>query len=253
LIFKEDGSVVYTLRRSTRAKSVRLKVTRARGLEVVVPEKFKEEWLPSILRKRERWLRQAAEKLSIHLCSAERPVLIPSSIELKAISQSYNVKRVPNSVIQDGVVDASMIIRTSTGALSIVQQDTILLPDSSNDEECMELLRYWLIRCGKEYLPQLLEEAAERVEIPFRKVQVRLQKGRWGSCSSRGTISLNARLLLLPFQLLEYILLHELAHVRHPNHSKVYWDFLNTLEPRSRELDAAMHDVWKYIPTCFAM
>jgi len=129
----------------------------------------------------------------------------------------------------------------------------IYLPDNASEEESVELLKLWLIRSGKEFLPELLAEAAEQHNIPYKKVQIRLQGSRWGSCSGRGTISLNARLLLLPFSLLHYILLHELAHVQHPNPSAAYWSYLQTLNAQALELDASMGDAWRYIPRCFAM
>ncbi|OBQ57564.1 M48 family metallopeptidase [Halodesulfovibrio spirochaetisodalis] len=252
MIFREDGSIQYTLTRSKRAKHVRLKVSRTKGLEVVVPVTFKKAWLSPILEKRSEWIRKTAKRLELP-DTVENLSVIPSTISLPVLGCEYAVKYVPIEEISRLIVEAQKIIRTSTGALSVEYKGTIFLPEEQEQEVCIELLRLWLIRCGKETLPELLEDASEKVNIPFTKVQVRLQKGRWGSCSSRGTISLNARLLLLPPHLLNYILLHELAHVRHPNHSSAYWNYLQSLDPQALEYDAAMQDAWRYIPLCFSM
>lgn len=253
MIFKDDGTIEYTLTRSKRAKYVRLKITRTKGLEVVVPQTFKKAWLPPILKKRTEWIRKAARRLELPAKVEDLPDLIPDKIILTAIDRKYSVKKVSAASIAEKLIEAEKIVRTASGLLSVEIDDGILLPDDVTEEEQAELLSCWLVRCGKEYLPELLEEASKDVGIPYKKVQVRLQKGRWGSCSGRGTISLNARLLLLPVEHLHYILLHELAHVRHPNHSASYWNFLTTLDAKALERDAEMRDAWKYIPFCFSM
>ncbi len=67
------------------------------------------------------------------------------------------------------------------------------------------------------------------------RVQVRAQKTRWGSCSTSGTISLNVYILKLPAALKEYVLLHELVHMEHPNHQKEFWEELERLCPNAKE------------------
>lgn len=253
MIFKDDGTIEYTLTRSKRAKYVRLKITRTKGLEVVVPQTFKKAWLPPILKKRTEWIRKAARRLELPAKVEDLPALIPDKILLTAIDREYSVHKVPAVSIAEKLIEAEKIIRAASGLLSIEIDDGILLPDDATEEEQAELLSCWLVRCGKEYLPELLEEASYEVGIPYKKVQIRLQKSRWGSCSGRGTISLNARLLLLPIEYLHYILLHELAHVRHPNHSASYWKFLTTLDAKALDRDVEMRDAWKYIPFCFSM
>lgn len=253
MFFKEDGTIKYTLTRSRRAKHVRLKITRTKGLEVVVPEAFKKALLPPILEKRTEWIHKVIKRLDLPAKVEDLPPLIPEKISLAAINLEYLVQRVPAIIISEKLIDAEKIIRTTTGLVSIEIDGGILLPDDVTEEEQAELLCCWLVRCGKEYLPELLEEASHNVGIPYEKVQIRLQKGRWGSCSGRGTISLNARLLLLPVELLHYILLHELAHVRHLNHSNSYWNFLVTLDSKALENDIAMREAWKHIPLCFSM
>ncbi len=69
------------------------------------------------------------------------------------------------------------------------------------------------------------------------RVTVRNQSSRWGSCSTSGTISLNWRLLLVPPEIQDYVILHELAHLRQMNHSEKYWRELTALDPCARERD----------------
>jgi predicted metal-dependent hydrolase len=79
------------------------------------------------------------------------------------------------------------------------------------------------------------EELASLHGFTFSRVTVRNQKTRWGSCSSANNISLNMKLLLLPEELRDFIILHELVHTRVKNHSRKFWDELLQVEPLARE------------------
>lgn len=253
MIFCADGTIKYTVIRSKRAKHVRLKISRNNGLQIVVPLSFKEKLLPQIVEKRTDWIRNVAEKLEISENISSLPPIIPDEIHLLAIGEKYSVRYMPKDALLEKRVDADKIIRTSENMLSLEMDNCIYLPEGSEEETHLALLKSWLIRSGKESLPDLLDSASKSHGIPYKKLQIRMQKGRWGSCSGRGTISLNARLLLLPSELLHYILLHELAHVAHPNHSDAYWNYLQRLDADALMHDASMNEAWRYIPRCFSM
>lgn len=85
-----------------------------------------------------------------------------------------------------------------------------------------------------------LAELAACHGFTYNRVTIRFQKTRWGSCSVKNNISLNAKLLLLPDDLRIYILLHELVHTRVKNHGKKFWAELAGIEPGARDLDARM-------------
>lgn len=68
-----------------------------------------------------------------------------------------------------------------------------------------------------------LEHFSEKYNLPYRRAAFRCQKTKWGSCSSQNNISLNINIAFLPVHLQEYILLHELCHIRHKNHGKEFW------------------------------
>ncbi len=84
--------------------------------------------------------------------------------------------------------------------------------------------------------------------LTFKAIQVRGQKTRWGSCSSKGTISLNYKLLFLPSHLVRYIILHELCHTVHLNHSRDFWSFLSSFEPDCRMLSNEMKEAGQLVP-----
>ncbi len=93
-----------------------------------------------------------------------------------------------------------------------------------------------------------LARVARELDIVPRRVQVRTQKTRWGSCSSTGTVSINACLLFLEPALVRYLMVHELCHLRHLNHSQRYWRLVERFEPDYRLLDKRLGEAWADVP-----
>ncbi|MDQ3823259.1 MAG: M48 family metallopeptidase, partial [Actinomycetota bacterium] len=75
---------------------------------------------------------------------------------------------------------------------------------------------------------------AARLGVAYERIAIRDQRTRWGSCSRRGTLSFNWRLVLAPTGVLEYVVVHELCHLREPNHSRRFWALLESARPGYR-------------------
>lgn len=95
------------------------------------------------------------------------------------------------------------------------------------------------LKCvAHEILPETTKRLAKRFGFHPKRVSIRNQKTRWGSCSSSGTISLNWRLIQVPSFVREYVILHELTHLEHLNHSNQFWDRLAKLCPNHRAAES---------------
>ena len=95
---------------------------------------------------------------------------------------------------------------------------------------------------AREILERRLAELAQLHNFQYNHVSIRNQRTRWGSCSSKDNISLNMKLLHLPNQLIDYVLLHELVHTRVKNHSKDFWNELETVVPNARTIDKQLRE-----------
>lgn len=115
--------------------------------------------------------------------------------------------------------------QTDSKRVRVTEADLELQVSGNTDDaaKVKVALQRWLKHKAKSHLSLMLDELAEQYGFCYRKLTIRLQKNRWGSCSKAGDISLNAKLLFLPRELIRYVLLHELAHLKHMNHSEAFW------------------------------
>lgn len=84
---------------------------------------------------------------------------------------------------------------------------------------------------GKEILTKLTQHYASLLDVKYNKITIRKQKTRWGSCSSKGNVSYNIKILCAPKEMVEYIVLHEVMHLKYFNHGKEFWKRISEIMP----------------------
>jgi hypothetical protein len=110
------------------------------------------------------------------------------------------------------------------------------------------LLQGWLKRAAYQRLAPRLLQLADEPSYSVARVSIRCQRTRWGSCSTRGTVSLNCSLLFLSTDVVRYLFVHELAHTKHMNHSSNFWRLVEKIEPDYRRLDRDLLAGWRTVP-----
>ncbi len=95
---------------------------------------------------------------------------------------------------------------------------------------------------ARELVSALAEKEAERLGVAYRRIRIGGQRTLWGSCSPCGTLSFNWRLVLAPAGVLDYVVVHELCHLRVPNHSRRFWGLVEERRPHWREQRAWLRE-----------
>ncbi len=109
-----------------------------------------------------------------------------------------------------------------------------------SDENKRANMESFLLQRAKEYLPKRVFELAERYQDSVRCVKVNRAKSRWGSCSRKGNINLSCYLVMHEKEVIDYVIVHELAHLHHFNHSKAFWALVAKRVPNYKALEAKL-------------
>ena len=110
------------------------------------------------------------------------------------------------------------------------------------------LLSKWLARRAKSTLQSWLDEVSATTGLRYEKLCVRAQKTRWGSCSHRKHINLNRALMFLPEELVRYLMIHELSHTVHLNHSRAFWSLVARWAPHYQRYEKQLNQYSAQIP-----
>jgi predicted metal-dependent hydrolase len=123
---------------------------------------------------------------------------------------------------------------------SQIEDETFRLAEHHVDQTSVKrALETLYRRKAREMFEKRLNLYASEMDVEYGQIQIRSQKTKWGSCSPTGTLSLNWRLIMTPLEIVDYILVHELAHLREPNHSDEFWSLVAEYDP---EYEA--HALW---------
>lgn len=229
----------YTVRIHPRARHVRLRLDPRAGLIVTVPPRFDQRRIPALLAERREWI-EATGQRQASLRAACAPALLgplPVRVELPAIDRSWRVEYRP-------AVTAARLAERD-------EQLDIALPEAPVQEQApvvAGLLRRWLSARARLSLGQELDELAQQHGLAYSRLSIRYQRSRWGSCSARRSISLNARLMFCPPQAMRYVLIHELVHTEHLNHSPAFWARVAELMPDYAVAQHSLKQVWQRLP-----
>jgi predicted metal-dependent hydrolase len=201
-------------------------------LELVVPRGTRAAEVDAFVRENRRWIEAARRELAE--CRSTRREGLPTAVDLRAIDKRWSVeyRHDPHGPLRCRIREAALEVST---------------PDASR-RGADDALRGWLLDEADYHLVPWLTRESLIVGRRPAKVQVRLQRTRWGSCSNSGTVSLNAALLFLEPSVVRYLLVHELCHLIALNHSRKFWSAVARYEPDFEALDRQLTKAWHDIP-----
>lgn len=227
---REVGTA-WNVRISRRARRMSMRVFPGGRVEVVVPPGAGVPAIERFVARHRDWAeRRSQELLKLAPKAAERR---PSVIELDLLGRSWQVHYVTGRRVR-AEETAHDTLRVHAPAVTDRHVGQALVP--------------WLMRLATHELSPRLARLAQDLEIDYARMSVRRQRTRWGSCSTRGTISLNVCLMFQRPEVVRYLMVHELCHRRHMNHSRRFWSLVATHEPDWKPLDVELLQGWRNVP-----
>lgn len=203
------------VRRHPRAKRLILRVQDDGQVVLTLPMRASLKEAEGFIRRQASWIQAAASE-------AGAEVEVPTTVDLPVTGEAFSVSLDPSRSTGVGESSAHLCLAGAAGA-----------------DWQQGLLRWYLAR-ARSVLPPMLRRLSLDTGLVYRRTQVRRQRTRWGSCSESGTISLNAALMFQSAEVVRYLMLHELCHTRHMDHSPRFYALLRRLEPDWERLDVSL-------------
>ena len=227
---REVGTA-WNVRISRRARRMSMRVFPGGRVEVVVPPGTGLPAVERFVARHRDWAEQRSrELLRLAPEASERQ---PQAIELRLLERSWAVDYVAARRVRAEQVGET-VLRVHAPSLTDRHASHALVP--------------WLTRLARHELSQRLRPLAAELGLDYARMTVRRQRTRWGSCSSRGSISLNVCLMFQRPEVVRYLMIHELCHRRHMNHSGRFWSLVASFEPDWKPLDVELLQGWRQVP-----
>lgn len=227
----------YKLVVSGRARRLTLRVEPGRGVIVTIPRRFPKRDVPAFVEKHRDWVESVMLDIVAKTPEHYRQ-WPPRNLYLKSMDRQieilYTAEQEPDFDI-------------CVGSVSAVTTLVIVANPDDKASVATEIARF-LMKLAKQLLPPRLAQLAAKHALTYSRVQIRGQRTVWGSYSTSGTLSLNYKLLFLSADLVDYVLLHELAHTLCMDHSPVFWRHLEALQSGAKALDGQLAESGREVP-----
>jgi len=219
----------YRLLRRKNQKHIRIRIDRNGIVVVSAPTHLAQALINKALHSKKEWVKK---HLQIHREGIKRNNPLD---RLTWEGQIYRVEK-------DSSTPRGRIKLDFLPGICVISN----LPDQNQEKNIARVLK----KRARPLLEKKLKTASDRTGIPYGTFYLRNQKSLWGSSSGKGNISLNWRVAMLPPHLQDYLIYHELAHQRHFNHSRTYWDELERIFPGSRRANGELK-TWRALMDVF--
>lgn len=227
LLIERNPQINYQIRRSQRAQKTRIIVT-CDKIEVVAPIKVPLQRIKAFVESQRDWIGQAQ-------ATAQN-------------QQRSLVSLVPSAYIQNARIPYQgrhLILNISPGTakywrVKLLPNDQlqVFLPQNTREyssDLIKSVLQNWMKQQARQLAAQLIAKHSPKYRLVSRSLRIKTQKTRWGSCGPNNDINLNWLLLLAPPAIMEYVVVHELCHIKHKNHSQEFWQLVAAHLPNYAE------------------
>lgn len=205
-------------------KNITLKVKPSCEVILSVPLDTDDKYINYILEKRESWI---AQKISFFEAN--------NSVEIKEYVSGESFKYLGKNYRLKVIESNEEHVKLLRGYIQI------FVRDKTNLKKKQKLLEAWYMKKAENYFQKIVKSYLPIVQKEVKTIRVREMKTRWGSCNPvKGYINLNSKLIKQSKASIEYVVFHELTHLVHPNHSKAFYNYLDTYMPDWRRRKAIL-------------
>ena len=220
-----DG-IPITLYRSKKAKNINISIRPFKGVRVAVPRLASFRQAKQFVVIRKHWIEKHAAQMKQF---EDRQTVFNWDTQFNTKYRTLNLIKSKIDVISYNYTENQIVVQ-------IPESESIL--NSDVQDFIVNAIEKTYRLEAKAYLPNRVEKLAKTYDLVYKKVKINNAKTRWGSCSSENNINLSLQLMRLPDYLIDYVILHELAHTKVKNHSTQFWYFLDALtENKAKKLD----------------
>ncbi|HEV2700681.1 MAG TPA: SprT family zinc-dependent metalloprotease [Steroidobacteraceae bacterium] len=231
-LWSDTEAQPWVVRESRRARRLAVRVHRTGRVEVVVPPRTSRAAVSAFVSEHRDWI-ETRRQAALRQMPPEAP-FPPPWIALPAVYETWRLHLAGGpGRVRIREVNELLVVRGAVGAPQLLK----------------DALRRWLVGHAQVVLADHLADCAREFGFSYHSLSIRRQRTRWGSCSARGTISLNCCILFQAPEVLRYLLIHELSHTRHMNHSRAFWECVARCCPDYRKLDRQLLDGWRRVPS----
>jgi len=200
----------YKLIRSKKRRTIALTVSADATLVVRAPLKTPVSYIEKVISKNKQWLKNALIRISAR--PKNYPKEYVSGESFLFLGRLYKLK----------------ITKSNTKGLHL--RDSFILGEGDRNK-AKDLFIKWYKKEAKKKIGERVESRAKRLGISYKGINITSANKRWGSCSTTGNLNFSWRLVMAPLSVIDYVIVHEFAHIEHKNHSRIFWTSVKAMYP----------------------
>lgn len=193
-------------------KTASIKVDKYLNVIVTVPKYMSKKDIDQFIEKYETWIHKTLEKR-------------------KVASEEYDWFKTKKILYLGEYIEVEIKQSSYGKDLVVLTEKGLKIISKGEEESIRKAVEAFYRKKAKVILEELTHRYATLIGVSYNKITIRKQETRWGSCSSKGNLSYNVRMLCAPMEMIEYVVLHEVMHLRHFNHSSAFWQDLECIMP----------------------
>ncbi len=214
-----DKELKYIVTRSNR-KTIGITIDNNGLVKVTSPYRVSESYINELLLKKSSWIQKKITELESGALKANSPKIFNNGETFLYLGKIFELK----------------ICRSSNCKKATVKLDNknivIDVPIGFDADSIKKKLKLWYVEQFKHIATERINYYSSKIGVFPKKVTIREQKTRWGSCSSKGNINLNWKLIMASLEVLDYVIVHELCHLIAMNHSEEFWKIVGVYSPQ---------------------